>query len=30
MVDTILDSIITKHPRTIEKELRAADLVDDD
>lgn len=30
MVDEILDSIITKHPRTIEKELRPQDLVDED
>ena len=29
MMDTILDSIITKHPRSIEKELRARDLVDE-
>ena len=29
MVDSILDSIITKHPRTIEKDLRLRDLVDE-
>lgn len=29
MMDEILDSIITKHPRTIEKELGERDIVDD-
>lgn len=30
MVNEILDAIINKHPRTIDKELRARDLVEDD
>jgi len=29
MVDNIIDSIITRHPRTIERELRERDVVDD-
>ncbi len=30
MVNEILDAIINKHPRSIDKELRERDLVDDD
>lgn len=29
MVDDIIDSIITRHPRSIEKSLRSRDMVDD-